>query len=124
MFERHFNQPIDSLPTSITHIEFGSDFNQPIHNLPHSITHLTLGPSFNQQQVLPPSLTHLSLIVGSFFSPTFYRLTKPATHGSAHRTRYILLYDQQPRENFEFLEIDQAYLFLTKHRGGKQAKTG
>jgi hypothetical protein len=59
-----FNQPIDNLPNSLTHLEFYiySKFNQEINNLPNSLTHLTLGLEFNQEiNNLPNSLTHLTL---------------------------------------------------------------
>ncbi len=32
-----FNQSIDNLPNSITHLTLGERFNQPINNLPNSI---------------------------------------------------------------------------------------
>ncbi len=38
-----FNQSIDNLPNSITHLTLGWNFNQSINNLPNKITHLTLG---------------------------------------------------------------------------------
>jgi hypothetical protein len=44
----YFNQPIDNLPNSITHLELGLRFNQSIDNLPNSITYLKLGSKFNK----------------------------------------------------------------------------
>jgi hypothetical protein len=48
----HFNQSVDNLPSTITHLTFGyySNFNQPVDNLPSSITYLYFGyqSSFNQ----------------------------------------------------------------------------
>ena len=64
-----FNQPINNLPNSITHLTLGLDFNQPINNLPNSITNLTLGQKFNQQiNNLPNSLTHLEFYEYSCFN--------------------------------------------------------
>ncbi len=44
----NFNQSIDNLPSSITHLTFSHNFNQLVDNLPSSITHLTFGYYFNQ----------------------------------------------------------------------------
>ena len=43
-----FNQPINNLPDTITHLTLTWDFNQSIDYLPDTITHLTLYDSFNQ----------------------------------------------------------------------------
>lgn len=54
------DQPVDNLPLSLTHLEFGYSFNHTVENLPSSLTHLTFGVSFNQSiDNLPSSLTHL-----------------------------------------------------------------
>lgn len=56
-----FNQRIDHLPLSLTHLRLGADFNQPIDHLPPSLTSLSLGEKFNHPiNNLPSSLTHLS----------------------------------------------------------------
>ena len=67
-----FNQPVNNLPDSITHLTFGRHFNQPVNYLPNSITHLTFGCEFNQSvghqgcedincpRNLPNSITHLT----------------------------------------------------------------
>ena len=56
-----FNQLIDNLPPSITHLTFGTCFNQLIDNLPSSITHLTFGHCFNQLvDNLPSTINHLT----------------------------------------------------------------
>ena len=70
-FDRYskFNHPVDSLPSSITHLTFGdySKFNHPVSNLPSSITHLTFGINFNQPvDSIPSSITHLT--IGSEFN--------------------------------------------------------
>ena len=44
-----FNQEVNNLPNSLTHLTFGYNFNQEVNNLPNSLTHLTLGGSFNQK---------------------------------------------------------------------------
>ncbi len=44
-----FNQPIDNLPNSISHLTLGRYFNQPIINLPNSITNLTLSLKYNKK---------------------------------------------------------------------------
>ena len=43
-----FDQNVDKLPKSITHLTFGNVFNQNVDRLPNSITHLTFGGYFNQ----------------------------------------------------------------------------
>ena len=58
------------LPSSLTHLTFGTNFNQPLGEgvLPSSLTHLTFGTNFNQplgEGVLPSSLTQL--VFGWFF---------------------------------------------------------
>lgn len=35
----NFNQRVDDLPNTLTHLTFGSYFNQKINNLPNSLTH-------------------------------------------------------------------------------------
>jgi hypothetical protein len=62
MFGNYFNQPVNNLPSTITHLQFGWKFNQPVNNLPSSITHLKFKYDFNQQiDNLPNSLISLSL---------------------------------------------------------------
>ena len=57
----YFNQSVDYLPNSITHLEFGEKFNQSVDNLPNSITNLIFGNNFNQPvDHLPNSITHLT----------------------------------------------------------------
>ena len=56
-----FNQPINMLPNSITHLTFCDMFNQPVGMLPSSLTHLTFGNDFNQLvDMLPNFVTHLT----------------------------------------------------------------
>ena len=56
-----FNQEVNNLPNSLTHLTFGNDFNQEVNNLPNSLTHLTFDSHFNQEvNNLPNSLTHLT----------------------------------------------------------------
>ena len=43
IFNYNFNQPIDNLPNSITHLTLEWSFNQPMDNLSNSITHLIWG---------------------------------------------------------------------------------
>jgi len=70
-----FNQPINNLPISITHLTLGWFFNQPINNLPNSITNLTLNHNFNQPiNDLPNSITHL--ILGHDFNQPINKFTK------------------------------------------------
>lgn len=61
-FVGNFNQPVDNLPPSITHLRLSNKFNQPLKSLPPSLKSLTFGKLFNQD-VLPlsllPSLTSL-----------------------------------------------------------------
>ena len=56
-----FNQPVDNLQYTITHLNFGYKFNNLVNNLPISITHLTFGNYFNQLvDDLPSSIIHLT----------------------------------------------------------------
>ena len=56
-----FNQPVDTLPKSITHIFFGRCFNHPVNMLPPSIKLLTFGWNFNQKvNMLPKLLKYLT----------------------------------------------------------------
>ena len=43
IIKSNFNQPVDNLPCTITHLTFGYRFNKPVDNLPCTITHLTFG---------------------------------------------------------------------------------
>ena len=62
-----FNQPVDNLPNSITHLTFGWNFKKTVNNLPHSITHLSFKDYFNQPvNNLPNSITHLTF--GYYFN--------------------------------------------------------
>lgn len=65
-----FNQPVDSLPSSLTHISFGLQFNQSIDHLPNGLTHLSIAASFFDHPVnhLPPSLIHLDFSCSSIFN--------------------------------------------------------
>lgn len=40
---RKFNQPVDNLPNSLTHLTLSDSFNQPVNLLPPNITHLNFG---------------------------------------------------------------------------------
>jgi hypothetical protein len=61
-----FNQIIDEnfLPSTLTHLNLGSDFNYPIYNLPPSLTNLDCGSIFNQElknNTFPKGLKILNL---------------------------------------------------------------
>jgi hypothetical protein len=62
-FGKKFNQSIDNLPNSLTHLIFNSidgDFNQSMDNLPESITHIILSKKYNKPlDNLPLSLINL-----------------------------------------------------------------
>ena len=61
-FGDYFNQLVDNLPNSLTHLKFGWNFDQSVNNLPNSLTHLKFGKDFNQAvDNLPESLIHLKL---------------------------------------------------------------
>jgi hypothetical protein len=76
IFNYRFNKPLDNYYeimkyNNITQLEFGyySKFNQPIDNLPNSLTHLELGSKFNQEIFnLPNSLTYLMFNTYSYFN--------------------------------------------------------
>ena len=62
-----FNQPIDMLPSSITHLTFGLYFNQPVDDFPSSIQHLTFNyfSKFDKSlNNLPINLEFIRLLVG------------------------------------------------------------
>ena len=78
-FSNHFNQLVDNLPNSITHLTFGRHFNQSVDELPNSITHLIFGSAFNQSvDNLPKNLTHLTF--GWYFNQSVDKLPKNLTH--------------------------------------------
>ena len=56
-----FNQEVNKLPKSITHLTFGYQFNQEVNNLPNSLTHLTFGKEFNQKIDIPFTIKYLKL---------------------------------------------------------------
>lgn len=59
-----FDQPIDSIPSSIIHhLTLSHIFNQPISVLPPRLTHLSFGAKFNQfiDGCLPPTLVEFNL---------------------------------------------------------------
>lgn len=68
-FDQHFNQPVNSLPNTITQISFGGGFENSIFNLPHSTTHIgfescrehVLHDSHRNFRTHPPSVTHMKL---------------------------------------------------------------
>ena len=55
-----FRQPIHTynIPTNITHLL--NLYNNNVQDLPNSITHITFGEFFDSTLELPPSITHLS----------------------------------------------------------------
>lgn len=60
--KEQFNQKINHLPASLTHLILGYKFNQKIDHLPTSLRHLTCKGKFNQKiDHLPRTLTHLTL---------------------------------------------------------------
>ena len=78
-FGHKFNQVVNNLPNSLTHLTFGIYFNQVVDNLPNSLTHLSFGPCFNQKvDNLPNSLTHLTF--GELFDQKIYNLPNSLTH--------------------------------------------
>ncbi len=79
IFRENFNQPVDKLPDSITHLTFTWEFNQPVDQLPNSLTHLTFGCYFNQPvDKLPNSITHL--IFRENFNQPVDKLPSSVTH--------------------------------------------
>jgi len=56
-----FNQEVNNLPNSITHLTFNYQFNQEVNNLPNSITHLTFGRHFNKKIDIPFTIKYLKL---------------------------------------------------------------
>ena len=56
-----FNQKVNNLSPSITHLTFGDNFNQEVDNLPQGLTHLTFGNSFNQICNIPSSIKYIKL---------------------------------------------------------------
>jgi hypothetical protein len=76
-----FNQKIDNLPNTLTHLTFCGEFNQKIDNLPNTLTHLTFDwySRFNQKtENLPNTLTHLTF--GRKFNQKIENLPNTLTH--------------------------------------------
>ena len=81
---------MDNLPSSLTHLTFGSYFNQKVNNLPSSLTHLTSGSHFNQiVDNLPSILTHLTF--GSFFNQKVNNLPSSLKEIKIHKQKVNLL---------------------------------
>ena len=79
LYDSLFNQEVNHLPSSITHLTFGKSFNKEVNNLPYSITHLTFGETFNQKiDYLPSSITHLTF--GKLFNQEVNNLPPSITH--------------------------------------------
>lgn len=54
-----FNLPLSNLPPNLTHL-LKDEFDQPVDSLPSSLSHLTIIGNFNHPiDLLPPSLTYL-----------------------------------------------------------------
>ena len=67
IFGKKFYQSVDNLPNRMTHLIFGHDFSLTVDNLPNRLTHLTFGLCFNRSvNNLPRTLTHLTFGI-SFF---------------------------------------------------------
>lgn len=61
VFDYDFNQQINIIPNSVTHLIFGDNFNQKINRFPVSLTHLIFGEHFNQYiNKYPDNIRHLS----------------------------------------------------------------
>jgi FNIP Repeat len=74
-----FNQPVDGLPPTLTHLTFGQSFDQSIDKLPLKLTHLTTGDKFNQTvDKLPLTLTTLE--TGNCFNQSVDKLPPTLTH--------------------------------------------
>jgi hypothetical protein len=66
----YFDHPVNNLPQSLTHINFGAYFNQPLDNLPKGLIYLQVGIYFNQPlDNLPHGLTNLDLLYSHFNQP-------------------------------------------------------
>ena len=79
LFGHNFNQKVDKLPLSLRVISFRNNFNQEIDKLPLGVTHLYLGLHFNQEiDHLPSSLTHLTF--GFYFDQEIDNLPSTLTH--------------------------------------------
>ena len=50
-FNSEFNQSVDNLPNTLTHITFGYEFNQEINNLPNSVELIQL-PKYYDKKIL------------------------------------------------------------------------
>ncbi len=77
-----FNQKVDKLPNTITHLTFNDCFNQKVDNLPNTITHLTLGKLFNQRinKLLISRITHLEINNENIINNTTTNLFISLTH--------------------------------------------
>lgn len=68
-FPHSFNQFVNHLPPSLAQLTFGDSCNHPVHKLPSSLKKNHFGESFNQSvDSLPTGVTHLTFY-GSFNQP-------------------------------------------------------
>ena len=75
----HFDEPVNDLPSTITHLTFGYIFDQPVDNLPNGLVYLKLGDNFNKPiKKLPVSLKQLEL--GHYFNHPVNELPSGLTH--------------------------------------------
>jgi hypothetical protein len=54
-FQHNFNQPLDPLPQTLEHLQFGDRFNQRL-TLPDGLQHLRVGKDYRRKLHLPPNL--------------------------------------------------------------------
>jgi hypothetical protein len=74
-----FNQLVNSLPNTLTHLTFGWGFKRSVNQLPTNLTHLTFGVMFNKSvDKLPTNLTHLTF--GVYFNKSVNNLPENLTH--------------------------------------------
>lgn len=95
-----FDQPIDDIPGTITHLHLGNAFDRPLDNLSPALVWLRFGTKFNQSiDKLPPNLRHLRL--GSSFN-------KPVDHLPSTLT--WLKFGLNFNQSVDQLPIDLTYL--------------
>jgi hypothetical protein len=75
----HFNNSVELLPPNLKFLMFGHNFNESVNSLPDTITHLFFGYRFNKPvNSLPKNLLHLTF--GNCFTKSVKCLPSTITH--------------------------------------------
>jgi hypothetical protein len=86
----YFNQPVDKLPPTLTHLTTGDWFYQPVYKLPPTLTHLRTGQTFYQLITSHPHSLTIGLSENVNVSPNYIKnkIQKHTTHTHTHDTQH------------------------------------